>query len=120
MIVVIDDIEYVQKRFDYNPTPLTKALDTKIFCDRDNSIMSIREYLYELFSDLFHQGEDFNSKRPWGNSGWQFDVYTALIREGILPGMLDSEGFLNNCDEDECKKFVIEMIKFVFFDKTVV
>lgn len=120
MIVLIDGIEYVQKRFDYDTSKLSKALDTYIFSDASNSIITIREHLYELFSDLFHQGEFFNSTRPWGNSGWQFDVYTALIREGILPGMLDSEGFLNKCDEDECKKFVIEMIKFVFFDKTVV
>lgn len=81
------------------------------FESRDLGIkLTIREYFLELLRTLWIEEEGFSGKRPFGNSGWQHDVYTALIKHGLIPGKLDEDGFIESCDYKTAKKFVLENI----------
>jgi len=53
---------------------------------------TVRDYLLRLLADLWRDEADFNSKRPFGSSGWQYDVYLPMIRAGLVPGHLDEAG----------------------------
>lgn len=45
---------------------------------------TVGEYLIELLSNLWVLEEGFDSKRPFGNSGWAWEVYEALQEGGLL------------------------------------
>jgi hypothetical protein len=62
--------------------------------------LTLREYLLALLLTLWDEQEDFSGKRPFGNSDWAFDVYAALIKAGHLKGTLDSDGAVEDYDED--------------------
>lgn len=63
----------------------------------DAGASSVGEYLLKLLALLWKQGEDA-IKRPFGNSGWQYEVYAALIREGVVEGGLDEGGYVEDVD----------------------
>lgn len=74
---------------------------------------TVREYLCKLLGTLWRDGEGFSGKRPFGNSGWQWDVYVALVRAGLVEGKIDSDGYLEECDEaaaDEMIESAIEAL----------
>lgn len=53
----------------------------------------IRDFLRELMLVLWIKGERFDSKWPWGNSGWQLDFYEALVAAKVIEGDLDVNMF---------------------------
>jgi len=67
--------------------------------DGDNGEQTVPEYLKSLLVALWRDAEGFSGKRPFGNSGWQHDVYAALIKAGALPGKLDSDGYVEEVNE---------------------
>lgn len=66
--------------------------------------MPIREYLRELLIKLWNEGEGFSGKRPFGNSGWEYDLYVALIAAGAVEGDLDEEGCLISIEKPAREK----------------
>jgi hypothetical protein len=72
--------------------------------------LTIKDYLKELLITLWQEGEGFSSKRPFGNSDWQYDVYQPLIAHGIVAGKLDEEGYIDECDTVAAEKRVLELI----------
>lgn len=44
---------------------------------------TIGEYLAELLNLLLEEGEGFDPKRPFGNSGWQDDIEETLTQAGF-------------------------------------
>lgn len=64
---------------------------------------TLTDFLLNLLSTLWAQGESFSGKRPFGDSGWQFEVYEALVRAGHLPGTLDEDGFLEEFSANSMK-----------------
>jgi hypothetical protein len=75
--------------------------------------LSIREYMRRLLSELFAEGEGFSGKRPFGNSGWEYEIIEALIRAGAVTGSLDSEGCVDDYNEDEYQIALAKMIAFL-------
>lgn len=67
-------------------------------------------YFRELLKALWIEGEGFSGKRPFGNSGWQDDVYLALVKEGLVKGGLDEHGYLEWVNTKEANAFVLENI----------
>ena len=63
----------------------------------DADAATVREYLIKLLATLWDEGVDFDSKRPFesGNSGWKFDLYSALVASGAVDGGFDEDGGLN-------------------------
>lgn len=71
---------------------------------------TIRRWLRELLLRLWRDGEGFNGKRPFGNSGWQFDVYKPLIKAGLIKGTLDEDGCIDEVDWIEGDSIVNRLI----------
>jgi hypothetical protein len=60
---------------------------------------TVRGYLIALLRQIFREDEEFNGKRPFGQSGWQQDIAIALIKGGIIDGALDEDGFVDRCND---------------------
>lgn len=70
------------------------ALDTA-FVSHDIGETTVREYLKALLEEVLIDGEGFSGKRPFGNSGWEYDIARPLISAGVLKGELDEDGGAN-------------------------
>jgi hypothetical protein len=66
--------------------------------DDDSGATTIRGYLCALAAAVWREGEGFSGKRPFGNSGWQWDVYAALVKTDLIAGTFDEYGGLENAD----------------------
>jgi hypothetical protein len=77
--------------------------------DLDKEI-SIKQYLYDLISTLWMEGEGFDGKRPFGNSGWEYEIYATLIKHQLISGELDEDGYVKDMNDDEANKFVLTRI----------
>lgn len=78
--------------------------------------LTIRDYMKELLSTLFREGESFSGKRPFGNSGWEYDIIEPLVRAGVVRGSFyeAEEGEVPELDEYDRASFervVTEMIQ---------
>jgi hypothetical protein len=101
MNVVIDGVRYVPA-----PTPCEKPeLLDFVFASSDlGRDLTIREYLIKLLSTLWNEGEGFSSKNPFGNGGWEFELYRALVKAGAVEGTLDEEGYLDRFPRESQEK----------------
>lgn len=109
MKAIIDGIEYVPAP-EILDTGLEAALELRFDSDVGENI-TIREYFQKLFLTLWEKGEKFNSKRPFGDSGWKYDIAAPLVEAGFLQGRLDDEGYLFDCDNTELEKLGANLIK---------
>lgn len=87
-------------------------LKIKFDSDAGNNI-TILDYFKELLITLWTEKEGFSGKRPFGNSGWEYDLYKPLIQHGYINGNLDEHGYIENVDEESANKLVLELIKYV-------
>lgn len=55
--------------------------------ENDAGAETIREYVLLLARAVWHEGEGFSGKRPFGNSGWKNDVYAAMAAGGLIVGV---------------------------------
>lgn len=93
MKVEIDGIIYVPAQpacADSGP------LETRRFVNDIGHECSLREYLHALLDVMWREGERFSGKRPFGNSGWEYDVYAFLVKAGAIEGKMAED------DPDEC------------------
>lgn len=61
-------------------------LDLQIDSSQLQEALTIRGYLILLLQKLFRDGECFNSKRPFGNSCWESDLYWPLAKADVIEG----------------------------------
>lgn len=61
--------------------------------ENDASADTIGNYLKELLSSLWEEGEGFSGKRPFGNSNWEVELYHTLVLHGIIKGEI-IDGYL--------------------------
>ena len=80
----------------------------------DIGAKTIGEYFEKLLLTLWDEQEDFSGKRPFGNSGWEYDVYASLISAGVVDGNLDEEGYVVDVTYSAANKIICEMIKQIF------
>lgn len=66
----------------------------------DAGAATVRDYLVALLAVLWECGEGFSGKRPFGESGWQGELYEPLIRAGIIDGLIADDGWMDGCDRD--------------------
>lgn len=77
---------------DKTPTAL-EILDTPME-PNDSGATTVRGYLIALLAAVWEHGEDFSGKRPFGNSGWTWDLYGALVKAGHIDGTFDEDGYI--------------------------
>lgn len=79
--------------------------------------VTIKWYLQELLMTLWRDGESFSGKRPFGNSGWEYDLYIPLINAELVKGKLDEYGYVEEFTDEEIKKanqIIFDCIEYVF------
>ena len=63
--------------------------------ENDANAATIRDYLTALLIRVWIDEADFSGKRPFGNSGWQWDVYKVLAEAELLASTTDEFGELD-------------------------
>ena len=115
MEVMIDGVKYVPAEEPATGNILLSALEVRFDSDAGEQI-TMRGHLHELLSTMWDQGEGFSGKRPFGNSGWEAEIFQPLIKAGYIKGELDEYGAINSiADEDQANIFVFDMIRAAFF-----
>lgn len=78
----------------------------------DANASTIREYLKALLYALWDEGEGFSGKRPFGNSGWEHDLYNALVKAGVVAGTWDEEyNCVRGVDYAKANKLIFKAIE---------
>jgi hypothetical protein len=78
--------------------------------ENDAKAATIRDYLKALLAELWRKEEGFNGKRPFGNSGWTWDVYRALVKGNAIKGKFSSDGDLIEHDQEAGDRMIQEAI----------
>jgi hypothetical protein len=76
---------------------------------------TVRDYLHKILRMVWQDGESFDGKRPFGNSSWEYELYSPLVKHGAIKGTFDEEyGDLDDFDESEANKAIFDAIDFLF------
>lgn len=79
--------------------------------DNDADARTIKGYLIALLWALWQEGEGFSGKRPFGNSGWEYDLYKPLLVHGAVKGRMDEEGCIEELDEKKANALIYSAIE---------
>lgn len=91
---------------------LAEVLDCPLE-DNDAGADTIRGYLIALLATLWVEGEGFGGKRPFGNSGWEYELYYPLVKHGFIPGQIHEEGWLEDVDKDAGYALIEQAIQYL-------
>lgn len=83
----------------------------------DSGAKTVGGYLASLLTTVLEEQEGFSGKRPWGNSGWEYDLYEPLIKAGLVKGTFDEDGYLDRFNNNEmlkADKIILKLVKDVF------
>lgn len=117
MQVIIDGVNYVpMPKNNESKDTLEYALSLRFNSDAGDNL-SIRDYLYKLLDTLWKEEEGFSGKRPFGNSGWMYELYTPLVKNDIIEGTLDENGYIDDLNYKQANGFVSALIAYVFYGK---
>lgn len=70
-----------------------------------------------MLKELWREKEGFSGKRPFGNSGWENDLYEPLIKDGFIVGTLDEDGYVESVDEKAGYDFVVKLMDIIFYEE---
>ena len=91
MKVLINNIVYVPQLKKPKGKNMLAALELEVSVngeiDGHDGTLTVRQYLRALLDKLWDEDESFNSKRPFGNSSWVYDLYDPLSLAGFIPGL---------------------------------
>lgn len=76
-----------------------------------NREISIKEYLKTLLLTVWSEQEGFSGKRPFGNSGWDYDLLACLVRNKVIEGRLDEVGYVDSADKKAGHDTIAAVIK---------
>lgn len=77
--------------------------------------LSMKQYFERLFIKLWEEPDSFSGHRPWGNSGWKWDIFVTLIKHKVIEGELDEDGCVKEVNEKAASKFIADEILYPFF-----
>ncbi len=67
----------------------------------DANANTIGTYLVYLLERLWREKDEFSAKCPFGNSGWEYDLYKALVLNKAITGTLYEYEDSDNIDVEE-------------------
>ena len=91
----------------------SEILDLKMV-ENDADADTIRDYFKELLRELWTTTEGFSGKRPFGNSGWDYEIYRSLIENGAVEAEINEDGYIETFDEKQrakADKLIFKAIK---------
>lgn len=89
-----------------------RILDTPL-PDNDAGAATVREYLTELLATLWQEEECFSAKRPFGEGGWQHEIYAPLIKAGLIAGTLTEDGVVKQLNARDADRAIVEAIRLM-------
>jgi hypothetical protein len=89
------------------------VLDVEL-AHNDAGVQTVRDYLRALLLTLWREEEGFSGKRPFGNSGWKYELYKPLIEDGFVEGKLDDCGCVEEVNEREADALIEGAIDRIF------
>lgn len=91
-------------------------LDTE-FEPMDLGRTTPRKYFSKLLLTLWEEKGGFSGKRPFGSSGWDFDLYLPLVKGGFVNGSLDEDGRIECVDHKQADACVRKAISHIFYPR---
>lgn len=82
---------------------MTNILDLEMV-ENDIESKTIREYLKTLLITVWEKEESFSGKRPFGNSGWKYDIYRTLATHKLIEADIDEDGDIVDIQRSEYSK----------------
>lgn len=79
--------------------------------ENDADAETVGDYLVALLLSLWKQGEGFSGKRPFGNSGWEYELYYPLVKAGVIWGEINEDGDLVSYDFAGANEKIVEAIE---------
>lgn len=70
----------------------------------DAEAATVKDYLKKLLLGVWQDRDAFNGKRPFGNSGWQYEIYVALGRGGVIEIIFDEDGYVDSISDEQRDK----------------
>lgn len=67
--------------------------------DNASGAFTVRGYFMKLLHALWDD-QGVSSGRLFGSSAWHFDLYEALVREGLVAGAFDEDGYLDEFTDE--------------------
>jgi hypothetical protein len=61
--------------------------------ENNSGARTVRAYLVKLLARVWEEEQGFDGKRPFGDSGWQTDVYVPMVHAGLISGEFFEDGF---------------------------
>ena len=113
MEVIINGKQYIPAPEKPTVEGLKDALEVRFNSDAGDNI-TVRDYLRKLLERLWIEKEEFSGKRPFGNSGWDHELFAPLIKSGHIGGMLDQYGYIEDVNYNQANEFVKQLILEVF------
>lgn len=109
MKVMIDDVRYVPEPIKITDKSLFAALEVYIDSDVGDTT-TIRDYFRKLLMTLWEEREGFSGKRPFGDSCWEYEIYSPLVKAGFIDGEIDEDGWATVKDERVAHAYVGSLI----------
>jgi len=87
--------------------------------ENDAGAGTVGEYLTLLLDQLWCEGEGFSSERPFGDSGWEYELYSSLAHANAIKADFteyeyeeeeDIEIQLDHFDKDKANSLIREAI----------
>lgn len=79
--------------------------------DNDAGASKVGQYLVKLLLAVWEEGEGFSGKRPFGNSSWEWELYTALMDAGVVEAKIDKYGEAGLVDRRKADKLIADAIR---------
>jgi hypothetical protein len=73
--------------------------------------ITIGDFFKKLLIKLLYEQEEFNPKRPFGNSNWDQDLIRCLIQNELIMGSIDDDSCPINYRWTDVNKFVDQLIQ---------
>ncbi len=117
MDVRIDGVKYVPEPDAPADKGLLAALEVRFDSDAGDNL-TVRDYLRTLLMTLWEEQESFSGKRPFGNSGWEYEVLMPLAAAGFVDlGPLSEDGEPYNWTQEKIQRanaYVSDLILAAF------
>lgn len=75
-----------------------------------NDAPTVGVFLTTLLEQLWKNRASFDSKRPYRDSEWELDVYSALGKAGLVECTFDENGYIEEVDTKLADELVTEVI----------